>query len=243
MSEDEILNHIEKHRYFSFTKDDLPRTKKSLDNLRIFGLTEPHGENSIRLTRDGLNALKVGFENWVNQNIKTADTMAHELHEQILFYLYKFKSDKDYHDILDEFTLHTFKVLSGTIEELQSKGLVENEIYLTFLEQERKRRLKSRITISGIEYVNNMTKTNNDREGQTLIFHGNVGTVQNLHAVNSSGNSQSSDSSSNKSINEPKQNSKKPINIKTIIKYVFWVLGAILTVYGIYEMLVKWKII
>lgn len=67
-----------------------------------------------------------------------------------------------------------------------------------------------------------------------------IGTVQQVVSSTIHGGiSQSSDSSSNKSTIEPKQINKNPINIKRIIKYIFWVLGAILTVYGIYEMLMK----
>jgi hypothetical protein len=196
MTEDEILAYIDKHGYFSFTKDDLNLTRKSLDNLRIFGLTEPHSRYSVKFTQDGLKAFNIGYKNWVNQNTTRTNTMAQELHEQILFYLYQFKTDRDYHDILDEFAMHTDKVLSNTLDELESKGLVKNEIYLTVLGQNRKRRLKSRITISGIELVNNVIKKNNESISQTFNIHGNVGTLQNLNAPNSISNSQSSDSSS-----------------------------------------------
>ena len=71
-----------------------------------------------------------------------------------------------------------------------------------------------------------------------------IGTVQQVFGSTVHGGlTQSSDSSSNKLTSEPKQINKSPINIKRIIKYIFWILGAILTVYGIYEMLIKLKAI
>lgn len=73
------------------------------------------------------------------------------------------------------------------------------------------------------------------------ITTGDIGTIQKNYGTVHGSMSQSSDSSSNKSTIEPKQISKKPISIKTIVKFIFWVLGAVLTVYGIYELILELK--
>jgi hypothetical protein len=57
---DDMLTHLDKERWISFTKDDSPETFKARDKLRAFGLIEKYNEYSWRLTGEGYRALELG---------------------------------------------------------------------------------------------------------------------------------------------------------------------------------------
>jgi hypothetical protein len=99
---------------------------------------------------------------------------------------------------------------------------------------------KSRSAFYGEKYSKSKQSVQIQPTSQSIT----IGTIQQIiESTVHGGLTQTSDSSSNKLTSEPKQVNKSPINIKKIIKYIFWVLGVILTVYGIYEMLIKLKMI
>jgi hypothetical protein len=63
-----ILNHLEHHRWISFSKDDSPETFKAKDKLRAYGLIEEYKRYSWRLTKEGYNAIALGgFEAWYDR--------------------------------------------------------------------------------------------------------------------------------------------------------------------------------
>lgn len=67
---DGILDHLDKERWISFSKDDSAETFKARDKLRAYGLIEEYKRYSWRLTKDGYKAIELGgFEKWYeNEN-------------------------------------------------------------------------------------------------------------------------------------------------------------------------------
>jgi hypothetical protein len=206
MTEDEILSHIEKYRYFSFTKDDLLDTKKALENLRIFGLTEQHSSHSVRLTEDGSEAFKIGYNNWISKN---KNFMDHELHEKILLFLYQFRDDDGFHDLLEYFSIKE-SILREKVEQLAKKNFVKQELSFRVLlsgehRPEKKQVYRAKILIDGIEYVKKQLLINDETRKKTQniynITTGDIGDFQkNYGTVHGS---MTSDSSQNKTTNTP----------------------------------------
>lgn len=61
----DILSHLDKERWISFSKSDSGERFKACDKLRAFGLIEKYNQNSWRLTGEGYKAVEFGgIEEW-----------------------------------------------------------------------------------------------------------------------------------------------------------------------------------
>jgi len=92
-----------------------------------------------------------------------------ELFEQILFYLYEFRNDGEFHDILDKFKEHPTKVLYSVTRELSSKKMIHWNSGLRIITGDNSRSqtndtIKVKILIDGINYVRqNLLKKENPK--------------------------------------------------------------------------------
>ena len=83
-----------------------------------------------------------------------------ELYEQILLYLYGFRNDGEFHDILDKFKEHPTKVLYNVTRELSSKKMIHWNSGLRIITGDNDSRsqttdtIKLKILIDGIYHVN-----------------------------------------------------------------------------------------
>ena len=175
--------------------------------------------------------------------------MGQELHEQILLYLFQFRDDGEFHDILAKFNDRNKKLIRETINELATKKFIRENPSLRVITGEpdrypRKDTLKAKILIDGINFVKEkLLKPDEPKETkQHIVIKGQVGVFQNVTAPNSGTISPTVDSSltqlsrSRKKIeikNETKHPIEKPSRKMTIAEkwtIILSVIAIIVTV-------------
>jgi hypothetical protein len=111
-----------------------------------------------------------------------------ELHEEILLYLYQFKNDGEFHDILDKFKNYPPKTIYDVTRELNSKKLIHLNSGLRIITGDNNRghekdSIRVKILIDGINYLKNNDLLKIEQEVSASPLVKTNGTVWDIRKV------------------------------------------------------------